>query len=91
VVGVAEADHADAVSLAASLRDLDKISVEQDVRLRGVKAALRHADRTGIDVVVMVGERERAEGAVLLRDMRSRDERRVPRDGVCQAVQQALG
>ena len=35
------------------------------MRLRGVKAALRYADRAGIDLVVIVGERERADDTVI--------------------------
>ena len=46
----------------------------QDVRLRGVKSALRYADRATIDLVVIVGQRERDDGTVVLRDMRSRTE-----------------
>ena len=77
VVGVTEADHPTALGVAHALRTLDGVAVEQDVRLRGVKSALRYADRAGIDVVVIVGEREREEGVVVVRDMRSREEARV--------------
>ena len=64
--------------------------VEQDVRLRGVKSALRYADRVGVDVVVIVGERERAEGAVVVRDMRSRDESRVSQADLVETMRRRL-
>jgi histidyl-tRNA synthetase len=79
VVGVDGSDHADAIGVAAQLRTLPDTIVEQDVRLRGVKAALRYADRSDFDVVVIVGERERADNAVVIRDMRTREEARVAR------------
>ncbi|MBV9170916.1 MAG: histidine--tRNA ligase, partial [Chloroflexi bacterium] len=79
VVGVESADHPEAVRAAAELRSVQGIVVEQDVRLRGVKSALRYADRAGIDAVVIIGAREREEGRAVLRDMRSRTENAVSR------------
>jgi histidyl-tRNA synthetase len=90
VVGVTPDDHAVTLGLAAELRSLDGVAVEQDVRLRGVKSALRYADRAAIDLVIIVGERERDEGVVVLRDMRSREESRVPRNALKDAVRGAL-
>jgi len=90
VVGVAPEDHALALGLAHELRGLDGVSVEQDVRLRGVKSALRYADRAQMDLVVIVGQRERDEGVVVVRAMRSRDEARVPRAELLEAVRKAL-
>jgi histidyl-tRNA synthetase len=91
VVGVTEDDHAAAIEIAQAIRGLDHVVVEQDVRLRGVKSALRYADRAGISLVAIVGERERADDVVVLRDMRTRNELRVPRRDVGQAVRSALG
>jgi histidyl-tRNA synthetase len=90
VVGVSAEDHPTALLVARQLRALERIVVEQDVRLRGVKSALRYADRAGIDLVVIVGERERAEGVVMLRDMRSRQELRVGQSDVVEAVRRGL-
>ena len=64
--------------------------MEQDVRLRGVKAALRYADRAKIDLVVIVGERERADATAVLRNMRTRAEARVERAALLDAVKEAL-
>jgi histidyl-tRNA synthetase len=90
VVGVTAEDHPTAVALARELRSLTGLVVEQDVRLRGVKSALRYADRGGVDVVVIVGERERAEGAVVVRDMRSRDESRVSQADLVETLRRRL-
>jgi histidyl-tRNA synthetase len=90
VVGVSPDDHTATFSIAAELRALDGVAVEQDVRLRGVKSALRYADRASIDLVVILGEREREDGVVVLRDMRSRQERRVPRADLFDSVRGAL-
>ena len=91
VVGVTQEDHPAAVAVARELRALSDVAVEQDVRLRGVKSALRYADRAGLDLVVLIGEREREEGVVVVRDMRSRAETRVSRGDVVDAVRQRLG
>ena len=86
VVAVAEDDHPAAVAVASQLRQVPGLVVEQDVRLRGPKAALRHADRGGINAVVLLGEQERAQGVAVLRDMRARRETRVPLDQLAGAV-----
>ena len=66
VIPVEPADHAAAVAAAGALRARG-LRVELDVRGRGLKSALRHADREGIPLAVIVGERERASGSVVLR------------------------
>jgi histidyl-tRNA synthetase len=76
--------------VARELRSLGELSVEQDVRVRGVKSALRYADRAGIDLVIIVGERERADATAVVRNMHTRDETRVARADLLNAVQGAL-
>ena len=90
VVAVTADDYPAALAVARELRALPEVHVEQDVRLRGVKAALRHADRTGADLVMIVGERERAEDQVVVRNMRTREERTIPRSEAVAAVQAVL-
>jgi histidyl-tRNA synthetase len=90
VVGVTPEDHAMALGIARELRSIEAVAVEQDVRLRGVKAALRYADRARIDMVVIVGEREREEGVVVVRDMHTRQESRVARADLVETVRNAL-
>jgi histidyl-tRNA synthetase len=86
VVGVDMADHPDAVRIAAQLRSLSDVVVEQDLRLRGVKSALRYADRAGFDQVVIVGARERELGNVVLRNMRTRSETTIAREALREAL-----
>jgi histidyl-tRNA synthetase len=87
LVAVSEADHPAALELAARLRSsVPGLVVEQDVRLRGPKAALRHSDRGGIPAVVLLGQQEREDGVAVLRDMRTRRETRVPLDQLPNAV-----
>lgn len=85
VAPIDEADEPLAVQIATSLRAAS-LDVELDLRRRGVKANLRHADREGIPFVIIVGERERQAGRPLLRDMRSRSERALDVDQLVQAV-----
>ena len=90
VVGVTPDDHSVALEVAHSIRQIGGLTVEQDVRLRGVKSALRYADRAGMDLVLIIGERERQDNVVVLRDMRSREERRVQRGEIVEGVRTAL-
>lgn len=87
VVPVSAADHAASLELAAELRAaLPEWVVEQDVRLRGPREALRHADRSAARAVVLIGEQERAGGEVVLRDLRGPDQQRVPRARAAEAL-----
>lgn len=86
VTAVGEDDHPAALAVARQLRQVPGLVVEQDVRLRGPKAALRHADRSAVDAVVLVGPDERAQNQAVLRDMRARRETRVPLDQLANAV-----
>jgi histidyl-tRNA synthetase len=88
VAPIDEADEPTATSVATRLRTAG-LDVEVDVRRRGVKANLRHADRESIPYVVIVGERERQSGHVLLRDMRSRNERVLKTDALIETVRAA--
>jgi histidyl-tRNA synthetase len=90
VVAIDSTDHPDALGIARDLRAMGEIVVEQDVRLRGVKSALRYADRAGMDMVVIVGERERAEDAVVLRNMHTREESRIARGDLVSTVKGSL-
>jgi histidyl-tRNA synthetase len=90
VVGVTSEDHPTALGVARDLRAIDGLTVEQDIRLRGVKVALRHADRSAVDLVAIVGEREREEQLVVLRNMRTRQESSVARAELVDAVRGAL-
>jgi histidyl-tRNA synthetase len=76
LVPVEQADHAYAVEVATALRS-DGLVVEMDVKGRGVKGNLQHANRQGIPTVVVAGSRERDTRSVVVRDMASHTEKRV--------------
>jgi histidyl-tRNA synthetase len=61
---------------AERLRDVG-VRVELDLRPRGLRANLRHADRGGIPLVALLGERERNDGVAVLRSMGERTEQTV--------------
>lgn len=79
VTPVAEHNAEAAVLLARWLRSRGLI-VELDVRARGPRAALHHADSTGIPFVAVVGDDEVRSGTVRLRDMAAHTEQLVPLD-----------
>ena len=89
VVPVAAEDVADAIELARDLREAG-LAVELDVRLRGVKGNLRHADRHGIPTVVIYGQQERDQRRPILRAMGLRQEHSVDRTELVDAVRAAL-
>jgi histidyl-tRNA synthetase len=78
-------DTAEAIRVSQQLR-ADGHNVELDLRYRGVRGNLRHADRAGIRRVILIGARERADDTVLLRDMLLREERPVPRSELTRAL-----
>ena len=90
VIGVDLADQAEALRAAAELRRLDGVSVEQEVRLRGLKSALRYADRAAFDLVVIVGQRERSQERVVLRNMRTREETSIARSELVETARRVL-
>jgi histidyl-tRNA synthetase len=85
VAPIEDADDGLAIELSARLRSCG-LDVELDVRRRGVRGNLRHADREGIPYVVIVGERERQTGQPLLRDMLARTERALDVGALIEAV-----
>ncbi|MBI2318793.1 MAG: histidine--tRNA ligase family protein [Betaproteobacteria bacterium] len=70
----AAAETVEVLLVPVESEDYDRrngLSVELDVKFRGVKNNLQHANRQRIPFVVIVGERERATGAATLHDMRA--------------------
>ncbi len=89
VVPIEADDYPDAAQVATALRRAG-IGLEVDLRFRGLKANLRHADHERIPLVVIVGARERSEGAVLVHDMLQRSEVSVARGDVVNGVRTRL-
>ena len=66
----------EALKISEMLRN-EGIAVETEVMRRRVTKALEDADRRGISHVVIIGERELSEGAVVLRDMKRKEQIKV--------------
>ncbi len=62
------------------------IESEMDFSDRSLKSQMKRADRLGAEYVLMLGEQELSEGVALLRDMRTRDQERIPMAGIVDAL-----
>jgi len=76
VIPVNEDLNNEALKISEMLRN-EGIAVETEVMRRRVTKALEDADRRGISHVIIVGERELKEGAVILRDMQKKEQKEV--------------
>jgi histidyl-tRNA synthetase len=89
VAPLADDDCPLASRLAGELRQAD-ITVEMDLRFRGLKGDLQHADKAGVPLLLIIGERERVEGVAALRDLRRFEDARIPLAEVTAAVRARL-
>ncbi|MEM3054794.1 MAG: HisS family protein, partial [Candidatus Bathyarchaeia archaeon] len=85
VVSVSETLNHEALRISEILR-AEGIPVEVEVMGRKVAKALETANRRGIAYVVIVGERELKEGAVILRDMQRKEQRLVKIEKLAKAI-----
>ncbi|MEV6794200.1 histidine--tRNA ligase [Streptomyces sp. NPDC051320] len=58
---------------------------------RGLKGAMKSANRSGARFTIVAGERDLADGAVQLKDMESGEQSAVPLGGIVEAVRSKLG
>mgnify|MGYP001118918926 CR=1 FL=1 len=79
-----------AFSLAQSLRD-GGMATELDHQSRSLKSQFKQADRLGARIVVVVGPDELSEGEVTLRDMTTKEEKRVALAAAPAAIAAMLG
>lgn len=77
VTPISEVDHAYAVHVAERLRG-EGLRVEMAVRSRSVTSNFQYADKKGIPFVIAVGSEEQLHSEVTLKDMRVREETRIP-------------
>jgi histidyl-tRNA synthetase len=73
IIPVNESLNNEALRISEMLRS-EGITVETEVMRRKVAKALEDADRRGISHVIIVGERELSQGAVVLRDMQRKEQ-----------------
>jgi histidyl-tRNA synthetase len=83
-----EAARKRALRLAHDLRTAG-IPVDLDHRAVGMKAQFKRADRSGAAFVIVIGEDELAAGQVTLRNMQTREERKVPFEDLAAALPNA--
>jgi len=76
VLPISEALKSEALKIAQTLRS-EGLTVEFEVMGRKMAKALEDADKRKIDYAVIVGERELKEGAVMLKDLSSRQQTTV--------------
>ena len=89
VIPVAEGDFAAAFTIAEELR-ARHIATEVSIDGRNLGRSLKRADRRGAALVIIVGEAEREAQTAILRDMRGRQERRVPLTQLAETVAERL-
>lgn len=76
VIPVGNEAEAEALRISCLLKNAD-IVVEFEVMGRKMTRALEDADRRGVDYAVIVGKKELAEGKVVLKDLRKREQTTV--------------
>jgi len=85
VIPVNESLNNEALKISEMLRS-EGIVVETEVMRRKVAKALEDADRRGISHVIIVGERELSQGAVVLRDMQRKEQTVVKIEGLANKI-----
>ncbi len=58
------------------------VEAEMDYEDRSLKSQMKRADRLGAEYVLMLGEQELSQKMALLRDMRSREQEKIPLKGI---------
>ncbi|MEV8568860.1 histidine--tRNA ligase [Streptomyces sp. NPDC051322] len=79
--------------LFAVVTELRRAGIATDFAFggRGLKGAMKSANRSGARFTIVAGERDLADGAVQLKDMESGEQSAVPLDGIVEAVRSKLG
>ncbi|MGH2374579.1 MAG: histidine--tRNA ligase [bacterium] len=90
VITIGEPSAREGLRLVDELRRAG-IAADHDLLERGVNAQMRHADRLGARVALIVGEAELAAREVTVRTLSTGEERRVSRAAVVSAVRETGG
>jgi histidyl-tRNA synthetase len=85
VIPIQETLKGEALRIARTLRDKD-IAAEVEVMGRKMAKAMEDADRRKISHAVIVGERELGENAVVVRNLKKREQKTVKIDCILDAV-----
>jgi len=76
IIPIQETMKGEALKISQMLRDAD-FTVEVEVMGRKMAKALEDADRRKMDYAVIIGERELKEGAVVVRDLKKREQKTI--------------
>jgi histidyl-tRNA synthetase len=87
IIPISEALRGEALEIARLLRDAGT-PVEVEVMGRKMAKALEDANRRDLDYAVIVGERELKEGAVVVRDLKKRDQTIIKIKDICGAIKE---
>ena len=85
VIPITEALKSEALKIAQILRTAG-INVEFEVMGRKMAKALEDADKRKVDFAVIVGEREFKDGAVVLKDLASRQQNSIPLKNLAEKI-----
>jgi histidyl-tRNA synthetase len=85
IVAVGDDAVADAFGLATSLRRAG-LGADLDLAGRSMKGQMKQASATGARWAAILGEKERAAGTVMLKDLSTSEQREIPQDGLVAAV-----
>ena len=88
-IPIADDDYAAAYRIANRLRAND-IVVEMSIDPRNLRRSLKHADRRGAALVIIIGESERQGQNARLRDMRTGQEQGVPFEALPKVIEELL-
>lgn len=88
-VPLGETAKARLVAAAAALRD-DGVRVDMAYGGKGLKGAMKAADRSGARFALVLGERDLAEGAAQLKELATGEQRSLPLDAIVTEVRTAL-
>ena len=89
LVPLDEGDIGDAMALAGELRRAG-IAVDLVTAARGPGQGLKLAEKSGAAFAVLVGEKERASGTVILKTLEKRSQEELPREGLADALRARL-
>ena len=85
VVALGDPAAKEALKVGTELR-AQGLTAEFDVMGRAMKGQMKEADRSGARWAVIIGDDEIDAGEVTLKDLTSGDQKRIPRDGIADAV-----
>jgi histidyl-tRNA synthetase len=87
IVSTSDRLRGEALKIAQVLREAD-VRVEMEVMRRKMSKALEDADRKEIDYLVIVGERELREGAVAVRNLRTREQKTTKLENIVKTIKE---